>query len=318
MGGPGHQGNDRHHSAPSPIGQCRTTYGAWGRTSGAIRSALDGRIQLPPVPASSWHSGHFLTAVFSGGAAEGGHRRRLLCALLASLLLHALLWTLPRPTPGGAAAGAPRPGAAAVVASLRAAVGEESPATAPPPVLPPQRVGEPPPAAEADADAADAAIVVTALGERRLAAYVPPWLTQPGVVHTPAGVWYFPRAELTLPPALESEPVLSGSENAGSAGPARGKVVLRVLVGADGAVERVEVERSELPAAVAEAAVAAFSRVRFRPGEIEGVAVTSEARFAVDFDVDDFGSSKASDRSGVRELRSRGGAAAAQTSPAGR
>lgn len=243
----------------------------------------------------------------------------MLLALLASLLLHALLWTLPRPTAGGAAAGAPRPGAAVVVASLRAAAGEDSPAAAPPPpVLPSQRVGEPPPAEEADSDAVDAAIVVTALGERRLAAYVPPWLTQPGVVHTPAGGWYFPRAELTRPPALESEPVLSGSDHAGSAGPARGKVVLRVLVGADGAVERVEVERSDLPAAVAEAAVAAFSRVRFRPGEIEGVAVTSEARFAVDFDVDEFGSSKASDRSGVRELRSRGGAAAAQTSPAGR
>ena len=50
----------------------------------------------------------------------------------------------------------------------------------------------------------------------------------------------------------------------------------------------------------AEAAVAAFSRLRFRPGEIQGVAVSSESRFEVAFNVREVGSSHATDRGAGR------------------
>ncbi len=215
-------------------------------------------------------------------------------ALLTSLLLHLLAVLLLQQAVGTAATGQPE--SAAVRVTLRAADGQQAPVSvaAELPTLPP---ADPPPAA-ARAPAASEALLAT-LGERRLAAYVPPYLAT--VLNVPQGAWYFSRAELSVPPQLQDEPLLqSPPDAAGSAAPVTGKLVLRVFVGAAGAVERVEVASSSLPPAFEEAVVAAFSRVRFRPGEIEGVAVTSETHFELMFDAGELGRSHATDRAGIR------------------
>lgn len=239
---------------------------------------------------------HFSIAVFAGSPTEPEQRKRLLTALLVSLLLHLLAWRLLQPAAGTGAPGVP--GSAAVQATLRAAAGSP---LAPPAVAElPVRAAEPPSAlreAEAarPAEASDA--LLATLGERRLAAHLPPYLAT--VLTVPQGAWYFSRAELTVPPQLLDEPVLQPPQDAAAA-PATGRLVLRVFVGADGAVERVVVASSSLPPAFDEAAVAEFSRLRFRPGEIEGVPVTSEARFELAFQGSEYGGSHLTDRVRVR------------------
>lgn len=63
-----------------------------------------------------------------------------------------------------------------------------------------------------------------------------------------------------------------------------GSVVLRLLLDEAGSVDRIQVERSELPSAFQESAVAAFSKATFAPGEVDNFAVKSELRIEVTFD----------------------------------
>jgi len=172
------------------------------------------------------------------------------------------------------------------------------------------------PAESRDAKPSPAVDLLVALGQRRLEANVPAYLSQPAVVHSLAGGWYFSRADLTVPPKLLNEPELpaAGMSAAGMAGRG-GKVVLRVFVGADGAVDRVEVLKSNVSPAFEEAVVNAFSQVRFRPGEIEGVAVTSETRFEITFEGMDTDGSHATDHVAFREANRRVSTAQA-TAPA--
>ncbi|NMQ27465.1 TonB family protein [Candidatus Accumulibacter phosphatis] len=140
---------------------------------------------------------------------------------------------------------------------------------------------------------------LAARGQRLLAASMPPYLVQPLPAELSAGLWYFRRSELTVAAVPLDEPAIEPPDDSAGHALRGGKVVLRVFLAADGAVDRVEVASSNLPPAYDEAAVAAFSRLRFRPGEIQGVAVSSESRFEVGFDAGDPGSSHASDRRGL-------------------
>lgn len=239
---------------------------------------------------------YFSTAVFSDSAARQ-QRKKLLWALLASLLLHLLLLALLQQAIGTVGTVLPGSAASALLVKLRGADRQQA-AVAPdaPAELPTSSVT--PPAAVRELAANESEVLAATLGERRLAADVPPYLTQ--VLNTPQGPWYFSRSELTVPPALQDEPLLL-PEDSGGAAPRAGKIVLRVFVGADGSVERVEVESSSLPPAFEKAAVAAFARLRFRPGEIEGVAVTSQTRFEVPLEGFETGSSHSTDRQGVGE-----------------
>lgn len=192
---------------------------------------------------------------------------------------------------------------------------------------PPRDLADPSPVADTDVDAggesrqpaeksevkpSPAVDLVVALGQRRLEANVPAYLSEPGVVYSPAGGWYFSRTDLTVPPKLLNEPALQTAEMSAAGMSAQGgKVVLRVFIGADGAVDRVEVLKSNVSPAFEEAVVNAFSRVRFRPGEIEGVAVTSETRFEIPFEGLDTDGSHATDRAAFREAGRR-----ASTAPA--
>lgn len=140
---------------------------------------------------------------------------------------------------------------------------------------------------------------LAARGQRLLAASAPSYPVQPLPAELSAGPRYFRRSELTVAAVPLDEPAIEPPDDSTGHALPGGKVVLRVFLAADGAVDRVEVASSSLPPAYDEAAVAAFSRVRFRPGEIQGVAVSSESRFEVGFDAGDPGSSHASDRHGL-------------------
>jgi protein TonB len=259
---------------------------------------------------------------------ESPPRRRLYVALLASLMLHLSVSAFL--TPGASGDAQPR-SSAMMVATLLGKTRRPLPPVNDAPVdpEPPRDVADPSPVVDADADAesrqlaesgdakpSPAVDLVVALGQRRLEANVPAYLSQPAVVHSPAGGWYFSRADLTVPPKLLNEPELPTAEMsaAGMAGRG-GKVVLRVFVGADGAVDRVEVLKSNVSPAVEEAVVNAFSQVRFRPGEIEGVAVTSETRFEIPIEGMDTDGSHATDHVTLREANRRVSTAQA-TAPA--
>ena len=107
---------------------------------------------------------------------------------------------------------------------------------------------------------------------------------------------FFRRLELTVPPALKDEPLIDVPDEREVRGIRGGKLTLRLFVRSSGDVERVEIDNSSSPAAYEEAAVAAFLPLRFWPGEIDGVAVSSQVVFEVDFDTEAKGTSRSTDR----------------------
>ncbi|NLA68837.1 MAG: energy transducer TonB, partial [Gammaproteobacteria bacterium] len=84
-----------------------------------------------------------------------------------------------------------------------------------------------------------------------------------------------PRALERTPPAYPSGPLAAGIG---------GRVVLKVLVGADGSVKQVEVESSEPAGVFDEATVEAVRQWRFEPMRRDGVPVEGWLRVPVDFD----------------------------------
>jgi len=249
----------------------------------------------------------FSIGAFTGRSAEQEQWRRLLWALAGSLLLHWGVWTVLRP---GAGAAGPVLVRSTVFATLRSTAraappavievpGDATPAASPD--APSVRVAESEPALPPEpAESAQATSLVATLGQQRLEAQLPPYLVAPFSIDASQGPWYFPRSELTVAPKLLDEPLIPQPEKPGTAGQRTGKVVLRVFVSAGGTVDRVEVAGSSLPAVFDEAATAAFARLRFRPGEIEGVAVNSETRFEIVFDSSETDGSHATDRVGIR------------------
>lgn len=106
---------------------------------------------------------------------------------------------------------------------------------------------------------------------------------------------YFRRSELTAAPMMQGEPLVDVFENVGR-GQTGGRLALRLFISAGGAVERIEVVNSTLPSDVEEIAMSAFLPLRFRPGEIDGMAVSSQVVFEIDLDGMPNGSSRSSDR----------------------
>lgn len=64
---------------------------------------------------------------------------------------------------------------------------------------------------------------------------------------------------------------------------AAGKIVLKLWISDLGEVNEVEIEKSEMPEAFSRQAVAAFKRLRFLPGEKNGVRVGSIMRIEVEY-----------------------------------
>ncbi len=293
-------------------------YGRLWRMSGGAAAVVGGRILLPPGSAFSLHTVTLSTAVFSGTSAAQRRRERLLWALLVSVWLHLLVSAVPLRTPdraGDATAGrAASASASAFAVTLRGAFGQ-GPSLASRPTPPAakkvassqSRSGAA--RAAGSRELAEPAALVAARGQRRLAADVPPYLLEPWVVNAPLAGWYFSRAELTVPPVLQDAPRLHFPDGLSGAWTGRGRVLLRVFLGVSGAVEGIEVLSSDPPSVFDEAAVAAFANLRFRPGEIEGVAVTSQTHFEVYFDDSESGSRTSAERPDVRQMRSPDSAA---------
>lgn len=94
---------------------------------------------------------------------------------------------------------------------------------------------------------------------------------------------YLPADELDERPAPES-PIVIGLDPSLPAGRERGEVVLSLYVGENGSLDRVEVGRSDLPAALAEGVADVFRAARMRPGIKSGTAVRSVMKVLVEFE----------------------------------
>jgi outer membrane biosynthesis protein TonB len=90
---------------------------------------------------------------------------------------------------------------------------------------------------------------------------------------------YYRTDELTKPPRPTAEPRRDVPRSVARS--VTGKVVLKLWISALGKVDSVEVESSNLPDTVSELTAAAFGKVRFLPGEIDGRRVRALMRIEV-------------------------------------
>ena len=101
---------------------------------------------------------------------------------------------------------------------------------------------------------------------------------------------YYPRADLSLAPAPLDAIVIDYPPIADDSGHHVSE--LSLFIDEAGRVTRVRVDGEALPPALEQAARAAFTSARFRPGEVEGRAVKSRIRIEVVFDIRPPGSPK--------------------------
>jgi TonB family protein len=92
---------------------------------------------------------------------------------------------------------------------------------------------------------------------------------------------YYPAGRLSrMPEAIgifDVQPPSGGDSGIG------GKVTLRIWIGAKGGIDSVRVLSSGLPPEYADAALAAFGKMRFTPGEINGVPVQSWVDVVIEY-----------------------------------
>jgi TonB family protein len=181
---------------------------------------------------------------------------RLGSALVASLLGHVLLlcWLLPLST--GGEPGAARPAVSALRVSLNlipesnANLAREDSPPAKTVTAGPDKTKDAPPGEQGTQDAI--------------------------LLHG-----YYPAGRLSRMPVgistFDIQPPAGGDTGIG------GKMTIRIWISAKGGIDGVRVLSSGLPAAYAEAALAAFEKMRFEPGEINGVQVQSWVDIVIEY-----------------------------------
>jgi TonB family protein len=102
-----------------------------------------------------------------------------------------------------------------------------------------------------------------------------------GVLPLPAPT-YYTVDQLTIRPRATAAPDLNAPEIAAIA--ASGTVVLKLWINELGDVVSVDVEQTDLPEIFSRTAAAAFKRLRFTPGERDGLPVGTLLRIEVRFD----------------------------------
>jgi TonB family protein len=105
--------------------------------------------------------------------------------------------------------------------------------------------------------------------------------SQPGAQNAIPLVGYYPAEKLSKMP--EAVSIFRVEPPAGGDTGLVGKVTIRLWIGADGAIDRVRVVDNGLPQAYADAASAAFERMRFEPGQIGGVPVKSWVEVVIEY-----------------------------------
>jgi TonB family protein len=92
---------------------------------------------------------------------------------------------------------------------------------------------------------------------------------------------YYPASTLTrLPEAISEFDIRAPAGGDSGLG---GKMTIRIWISAKGQIEQLRVIKSELPADYAEAALAAFGKLRFDAGEINGTRVSSWADIVIEY-----------------------------------
>lgn len=189
------------------------------------------------------------------------HRFRFAGALVVSLLAHGLLLSWPVPLSTGGEPGAAAPVASALRVSLntmaesKVNLAQEDNLTA--------KTAAPPATASGQDKAKD-----TARDEQSTQDSIPL-------------LGYYPAGRLSRMPVgiggFDIQPPAGGDTGIG------GKMTIRVWISAKGGIDSVRVLASALPAAYAEAALAAFKKMRFEPGEINGVQVQSWVDVVIEY-----------------------------------
>jgi TonB family protein len=187
-------------------------------------------------------------------------RFRLGSALVASLLGHVLLLNWPPPLSAGGELGA----VGAAVSTLRVSLNltEEANANLAREDSPPANTVTMGPNKSRDASAKDAQ------GEQGTQDATPlhGYYSAGRLSRMPVGVGRF-----------DIQPPAGGDTGIG------GKLTIRVWISAKGGIDSMRVLASGLPAEYAEAAFAAFEKMRFEPGEINGVKVQSWADIVIEY-----------------------------------
>jgi outer membrane biosynthesis protein TonB len=93
---------------------------------------------------------------------------------------------------------------------------------------------------------------------------------------------YYAAEQLTKHPKATSDVELDAPEIRSIT--ASGTLILKLWINEVGAVDSVDIEKSEVPPPVSDSAIAAFKRLIFTPGEIVGRRVASMMRIEITYD----------------------------------
>lgn len=219
--------------------------------------------------------------------------KRLLSLLLLSALLHALLLTLPgfesRPLAGAAGDRLdPRPEHVSSIFTIRLRAHEPVAPTLPsveaepkaepenrvPEELPPEPVADPAPPPSAAADA----------GQKSVSAEAPLPILPDVLPRAFDRAAYLAAEQLDVRPT-PLQPVVIAFDDASAIERERGQIVLVLFVGADGTVDLVDVDRSDVPPAVSAIVADTFRAARMRPGIKSERPVPARMKVLVEFEV---------------------------------
>ena len=191
--------------------------------------------------------------------------QRLGSAFAVSILAHALLLSWPVSLPAAGMMGEqPSSMQRSAPRALTVRLNTDVEVSRPAPII--QIPPEPP---------LEQAPLVVAAGEK------PKEASQGGAQNAIPLVGYYPAEKLSKMP--EAVSIFSVEPPAGGDTGLVGKVTVRLWIGADGAIDRVRVVGNGLPQAYADAAAAAFERMRFEPGQIGGLPVKSWVEVVIEY-----------------------------------
>ena len=138
-----------------------------------------------------------------------------------------------------------------------------------------------PASVEAPAAHSESAALAQPAPPRAAAVPAPAQANAPATAAAGAEAPYVPRGQLTKAPRPLREIDVPFPSDVG--GIVELQVKFSLFIDENGVVRRVQLDRSEVPAAFAQAIAETFRAIPFRPGEIDGVPVRSQVHLEVEF-----------------------------------